>query len=105
MKHIYDAIQDGLAELGINAHDAPIAPPVGFPCDVGITPEEIEGIDEYTREQARQSEFAFDCLLNELRLPHRVVAQMNEEAAYDERRIFDNTHPNHNKTQGGSSCQ
>ena len=77
-----------------------IAPPQGFPCDMGITIEELN-VDEYTREQARQSEFFFNELCKEIAaseqsdasLAHRVVDQMNEEAAFDERRIFDQTHP------------
>ena len=77
-----------------------IAPPQGFPCDMGITIEELN-VDEYTREQARQSEFYFNELCKEIAaseqsdagLAHRVVDQMNEEAAFDERRIFDQTHP------------
>lgn len=76
-----------------------IAPPQGFPCDMGITIEELN-VDEYTREQARQSEFFFNELCKEIAseqsdadLARNVVDQMNEEAAFDERRIFDQTHP------------
>ena len=76
-----------------------IAPPQGFPCDMGITIEELN-VDEYTREQARQSEFFFNELCKEIAseqsdadLARNVVEQMNEEAAFDERRIFDQTHP------------
>ena len=76
-----------------------IAPPQGFPCDMGITIEELN-VDEYTREQARQSEFFFNELRKEIAseqsdadLARNVVDQMNEEAAFDERRIFDQTHP------------
>ena len=76
-----------------------IAPPQGFPCDMGITIEELN-VDEYTREQARQSEFFFNELCKEIAseqsdadLAHNVVDQINEEAAFDERRIFDQTHP------------
>ena len=84
-----------------NTHIAPpqghIAPPQGFPCDMGITIEELN-VD--TREQARQSEFFFNELCKEIAseqsdadLARNVVDQMNEEAAFDERRIFDQTHP------------
>ena len=74
-----------------------IAPPQGFPCDMGITIEELN-VD--TREQARQSEFFFNELCKEIAseqsdadLARNVVDQMNEEAAFDERRIFYQTHP------------
>jgi hypothetical protein len=87
-KHISEIIDD-LRSRGELPHlDAPIE---GFPCDVQITPEELD-VDEYTREECRQSEFAFDCLKRELGLD--AIEAINAEEAYDERRVFERTHPN-----------
>jgi hypothetical protein len=84
MKHISEII-DTLRASGELPHDAP---PAGFPCDVGITPEELTpeelDVDEYTREECRQSEFFF----------MELISQLNAEEAYDERNCFEATHPN-----------
>ena len=82
MKHISEIIQS-LRASGELPHDAPPAPPAGFSCDIGITPEELN-VDEYTREECRQSEFFF----------MELIAQLNAEEAYDERNCFEATHPN-----------
>lgn len=79
MQHI-STIIDELRASGQLPHDAP---PAGFPCDVAITPEELD-VDEYTREECRQSEFFF----------MELISQLNAEEAYDERNCFEATHPN-----------
>ena len=87
MLHIGEII-DNLIESGAlpPIDEAPEAPPAGFPCDVGITVEEVNSIiaedylasvDEYTAEEARQSQTYFEELLAEC-----------------EREVFDSSHPN-----------
>jgi hypothetical protein len=94
---------------------------VGFPCDVEISPEELVGIDEHTREECRQSDFYFQELLTQITPPtspmcdfeqpdgwcggpdgctdyHEYIAELAADDEIDERRIFDDSHCNHTPT-------